>query len=184
MLDLEQVGAAVQDGERLGIVPQPARRDEDGGRNVFPHQVYSLDEMKEDRQFGPVIEEYESRLKTFEKEKNDLNKSLEEKEKALKDLESVDLKRKAGDVFRELIKDSTGKQKAYLERRFEKASLNDWSEQAIKDFLEASKADFAEDAKLFSESQSAPAGNGTHEGGDWEENTDPVSAALAEIGVK
>lgn len=146
-------------------------------RNVFPHQLYSLDEMKQDREFSPVIESYETKVSQLEGEKETMKKELDEKSGQLADLESVDLRRKAGETFRELIKDSTDKQRAYLERRFEKASLEDWSEQGVKEFIEASKAEFAEDAKLFGSEKTTE--QPTND--ESSEEADPVDAMFSEM---
>jgi len=114
--------------------------------NIYPRQLFTEDDLKQDRTFGKVFESNET-LKA-------------ENERLLKDNTEIAAKSKEA-IRKTAISDSeaslnklmeegyTDKQKSYIKTQFDPEKVEDLSDDGLKKFLEESKVKFAETAKLF-----------------------------------
>ena len=153
-------------------------------RNVFPHQLYNADDLKNDREFNQLFavnEELKTKNETLIKELDDAKKASTEAEAKVK-LSS------AKDRFEEFIpKDLTAKQKTFILSRFKPEAIAELDDDKIKEYIESEKKDFAETAKLFgvtdsSQSETRADGSTTEGTGDGGEST-PEEEALKLVGV-
>ena len=145
--------------------------------NIHPWQLYSIDDIKNDRIFSKSFTELESLRNenvTLKKEKGE----IEEKSKdAIRQADIV----KAKSQLDTHMEDLTDKQKKFIVKRFDPESLEDLSEDGLKKFVEDSKKEFAETAKLFGDQETKVSDGGTSEessSGNMEEE------ALKTLGVK
>ncbi len=155
-------------------------------RNVFPHQLYTAENIKQDKEFGSLYDE----ISTGKAEVERLEKELEESKKVNTELEGKAKLIIAQEKFDELLpKDLTEKQKAFIVARFTPEQLKDTEEGTIKDYIEGEKKQFAETAKLFgvtdgSQSGNSSGGNGeSDETGNDEGDSTPEEEALKLFGV-
>jgi hypothetical protein len=144
--------------------------------NVFPNQLFSLDDIKNDRVFAPILAE-------GEKAKQERDTIKTESDKLKKDSEEAILKNARAEAvsrLEKLIPDgSTDKQKAFYKRRFDPARLEKLDDDGIKAWLDTEAKEYAETAKLLGvPEQAAPK---PADGGDNKGEASPVAAALAEI---
>lgn len=144
-------------------------------RNVFPNQLFSVDDLKNDRVFGLIIAEGDKakeKMKTLEGENEDLKKKSAD---AIRANENAGAKGR----FEKLIPEgATERQKAFYLKRFDPARLEKLDDEALKTYLDAEAKEYAEHAKLFGVDDTAQATTGvktTDTGGE-----DPVDAALKE----
>jgi len=115
--------------------------------NIRPWQLYTLDEFKEDRNLAKIFEE-NTNLKAE-------NERLTGENKTIKDT-SADAIRKtaiaeAKTNLNKIVKDAglTERQRNYIDKIFDPEKLEDLSETGLNKFIEESKKDYAETAKLF-----------------------------------
>lgn len=151
--------------------------------NIRPWQVFTLDDFKNDRVFGKLFEE-NSTLKAENERLNKDNKEIVSKnEKALR---LVDVS-KAEEKIKELTGEGyTDKQIEFIMGRFNPETMEDLTDKGLETFLEESKKDFADTAKLFgvAEKSDASAGKEKKEGEEEEGDLSMEAQALKEIGVK
>lgn len=144
--------------------------------NVFPNQLYSLDEMKNDRTYGPMLAEGETakaKAATLETEKADLMKKSTEAIR--KGDESA-----AKDRFEKLIpQGATPKQKAFYLSRFNPSRLEKLDDAALNTYLEVESKEYADMVKLLGVAEEAPAVPSVPGAGPA--SVDPVEAALKEV---
>lgn len=105
-------------------------------RNTFPHQLFTLDELKQDKQIIPIIDE----LDKLRKEITDKDKSLKdleaEKTALSKKIDSVSAKDKIAKILDEdnLVK-TTETQRKFIMERFK--GLDDVTDEGIKKYIES-----------------------------------------------
>lgn len=144
-------------------------------RNVFPNQLFSVDDLKNDRVFAPILAEGDTakeKLKTLEGENEDLKKKSAD---AIRANENAGAKGR----FEKLIPEgATERQKAFYLKRFDPARLEKLDDEALKTYLDAEAKEYAEHAKLFGvedSGQVTPGAKTVDVSGE-----DPVDAALKE----
>lgn len=143
---------------------------------VYPNQLFTIDDIKNDRVFGATLAEGE----TAKKKATEL------------ETENADLKKKSGDAiratevaaakgrFEKLIPEgATDKQKQFYLKRFDPSKLEKLDDDALKAHLEAEAKEYAEHAKLFGVEDPAQKPN-TSAGSGGAAGDDPVDAALKE----
>jgi len=153
-------------------------------RNVFPHQLYNADDLKNDREFNQLFAVNDELKSKNEK----LAKELEETKKLSVEAEAKMKLASAKDRFESFVpKDLTAKQKAFILNRFKPEAIADLNDDEVKEYIENEKKDFAETAKLFgvtdsSQSETRADGSTTEGAGDGGEST-PEEEALKLVGV-
>ena len=114
--------------------------------NIFPHQLFTIVEMKADREFGPIIEQRD-KLST---ENEGLTKKIGELETSSKDaLRKGEVAEATTILDKRLADGMTDKQKAFIKSQFDPTKLDDLTESGVDKFVEQSIKDFAATAKLF-----------------------------------
>ncbi len=143
--------------------------------NIFPNQLYTVDDLKNDRVFSAVFTEAESLRNS--------NTKLKE--------QNAEIQKKSGEVVHELdvknatalldthMKDLTEKQKTFITGRFDPKAIEKLDDDGIKAFIENAKKEFAETAKLFGieKIEIRPGGKEDEEPSSMEDQ------ALKELGV-
>jgi len=153
-------------------------------RNVFPHQLYNADDLRNDREFNQLFES----SKELEDKNKALQKELEDTKKLFGESESKVKLSTAKERFQSLIPENlTEKQKTFILNRFKPESIVELSDEDVKAYIENEKKDFAETAKLFgvtdsSQSEKSASGIDTGVTGDGGEST-PEEQALKIVGV-
>ena len=148
--------------------------------NVFPHQVFSLSNLKEDREFGSLFTDSSALEEENKKLKEDIVKEKEEKEKVLKDTKLATAK----DRFTEsLPKDLTDKQKTFIIGRFKPEIVADLDDDKVKDYIEEEKKQFADTAKLFGVADNSSSGTTDTKNVEDEGDSSPEEEALKLVGV-
>lgn len=148
--------------------------------NVFPRQIFSMDDLKNDREFGPVLKEGIDAKAELDTTK----KKLEEVEKASAEAIRKTSEATARTQFEKLIPEgATEKQKAFYKKRFDPSKLEKLDDASLKAHVENEAKEYAEYAKTFGVIEEPPAG-GESKGGAGA-GVDPVESALKEtIGGK
>jgi hypothetical protein len=120
----------------LNTVPFSELVTEVKRRNTYPTQIFSLDEIKKDREILPILD----KLEKLEKEITAKDKSLKdleaEKTTLSKKIESVTAKDKLAEILtaKKLITVSD-KQKVFIEKRFK--GIEDLSDEGFKKYIES-----------------------------------------------
>lgn len=146
--------------------------------NIHPWQLYSIDDIKNDRIFSKSFTELESLRNenvTLKKEKGEIEEKSKE---AIRQADVV----KAKSQLDTHMEDLTDKQKKFITKRFDPTTMEDLSENGLKKFVEDSKKEFAETAKLFGDQETV-----VKDSGSGEEETSSGSMeeeALKTLGVK
>jgi hypothetical protein len=126
-------------------------------RNVWPSQIYSIDQIKSDREFMKHFIEFE----TKEKDYKDKLKTIEDKAKIAEDklkvIEGDYNKQTAKSRFDNQLKTNnitlTEKEKLFIDSQFK--TLSDFSDESLKKFIDVSRESYKEMAKqgLFGEKE-------------------------------
>lgn len=102
---------------------------------------FDLEDIKSDRKLGKIFVDMESENKELKTFKENALKEKEEFEKKIKDYEGKETLSKAKQTFSEMLKTSAekktidDKQKIFIEKRFEKETIEDLTETGLKNFL-------------------------------------------------
>lgn len=152
--------------------------------NVFPHQLFAEQDLRNDRQFGNVFVEAEA----SKKEVGTLKAKLEEQDKAIKKLEIETKSSGAKERFEALLaKDMTKKQKDFMLSRFNATEIAVMSDDDLKKYIENERKVFADTAKLFGVTENEQSGKGedSSNADDAEEgDSTPEDEALKLIGAR
>lgn len=153
--------------------------------NVWPHQLFNVDSLKGDREFGKLFDSNTVLTETNTK----LKKELDESKVTVTKLQSDAKEGVAGDRLKELFpKDLTDKQKQFITKRFKPDTLDDLSDDNIKKYIEEGRNDFAETAKLFGVADNKQSGTESTEKEKSDESgageSSPETEALKLIGVE
>lgn len=152
--------------------------------NVFPRQLFTLEDIKQDRDFGPALiagETAQKRVTELETENGNIKKQSAD---AVRATEVAAAKGR----FEKLIPDgserfggkkATDQQKAFYLKRFDPSKLEKLDDAALNAYIEAEAKEYAEYAKLCgvegpAQKPTTSAGSGGAAGDD------PVEAALKE----
>ena len=148
--------------------------------NIFPHQLFDMEEIKNDRTFSKIFTENETLKVNNDKLAKENKEILDKNKEAIRQVDISGAEAKL-DTF---MKDLTEKQKTFITKQFKPEAMEKLNDEGIKEFIENSKKEFAETAKLFGsgieENFLKGKGNGNEESsssGTMEEQ------ALKELGV-
>lgn len=123
--------------------------------NIWPHQVFSVEKLKSDNEFGRLFTDGETRLQGVTKERDELKKAFEELDKKNRDLtlnlNRVTVKDKVQAVVE--AKKLTDKEKAFLQVHLD--ALSDFTDQGIEKFVIAQQEDFKKVAPILSSEDSS-----------------------------
>ncbi len=111
--------------------------------NIFPHQIYNIDDMKNDNIFGKTLTDLETKLTDTETKLT----SLEEESK-----ESVRLANVAtvkGNFEKFIPEGATDKQKAFMLKRFDPDKIEDFSDEGLKSQVELLQTEYSDYATMF-----------------------------------
>jgi hypothetical protein len=147
--------------------------------NIYPRQLFSLDDIKNDREFGKLFTDNET-LKT---ENEKLTKEKKEiGDKSAEAIRSLDVSN-ANKKLETFLVDLTDKQKSFITKRFNPENVENLTDEGLKEFVENTKKEFAETAKLFgaSESEDVPGDKGGN--GDKDSSGTMEEQALKELEV-
>lgn len=115
--------------------------------NIWPHQLFSEEDLRNDNSFGPMFTELSDTKKELETLQTE-NATVKEK---LLGFEKTQELATAKTAFDALIKESqlTDMQKAFINRNANLNSLEDYSNESMTTYLDTLKTEFAENAKIF-----------------------------------
>jgi hypothetical protein len=153
--------------------------------NIHPWQLYDIDDIKNDRIFSKTFTENESLRNENETLKK---KSTEIETKSKEAIRQLDVT-KATKQLDALMEDLTDKQKKYITKRFNPETMSDLTEDGLKKFVENSKKEFAETARLFGADAAEESGEGKDKkkigGGEEDDSSKSMEDKALEImGVK
>lgn len=104
-------------------------------RNTFPHQLFSLDEIKRDKEIIPIIDELDKLRKESKEQEKKLKDSEAEKIVLSKRIESVTAKDKLSKILTDnKLVVTTDKQRKFIESRFK--GIEDTSDEGFKKYIE------------------------------------------------
>ncbi|MHA1302146.1 MAG: hypothetical protein ACTSPI_00390 [Candidatus Heimdallarchaeaceae archaeon] len=146
--------------------------------NIFPHQLYNIEEIKNDRTFSKIFTDNETLKIENEKLKKE-NADIQNKSKeAIRQLDIT----KATAKLETFMEDLTDKQKKFITKQFKPELLEKLDDDGIKEFIENSKKEFAETAKLFGAEVLTDTKKTSNESEEDEDKT-MAEKALKELGV-
>ena len=149
-------------------------------RNVFPWQLFTEDDLKNDKTFGKIFEEKAS-LKAENEKLKEAKENLEKQSKdALRKANILDANKKLESMME---KGYTDKQKKYLLKHFDPNAQEDLSEDGLSKYLESGKKSFAEDAKFFGVTEEQSGSSGSENNSDNDGDLTAEEEALKELGV-
>jgi hypothetical protein len=148
--------------------------------NVFPRQLFNIEDLKNDREFGPVLKEGVDAKAELLATKT----KLETVEKASTEAIRKASEASAKDQFEKLIPTgATPKQKAFYLKRFDPSKLEKLDEVSLKAYIENEAKEYADYAKTFGVIEEPPVGDASKDKAGA--GVDPVESALNEtIGGK
>ena len=142
---------------------------------IYPHQLFSEDEMKGDRFVAKLVEKNESLTKEVESS----NTKLKDLDEAGKENERKASLSDAKERFAKIVPEgATDKQKAFYEKNFKPDALEDLTDEGLKKTFEKFQEDFSGYAKMFgNEEKNEPSGG--QSGGESEKGNDnPIDSAV------
>ena len=147
--------------------------------NIYAWQLYSLEEMKNDKTYGKLFDDNDTLKAENERLKKESTEIETMNKEAVRQLDVT----KAKEKLETHMEDLTDKQKKFIVGRFKPESLEKLDDDGIKEFVENSKKEFAETAKLFGTEVITDTKPG--EKGSEEEEGDKTMTekALKELGV-
>ena len=134
--------------------------------NIFPWQVFTLDNLKNDKVFGKLFTD-NSTLKAENERLAKENTEVKDKSKdAIRKTEIIESNEKLDKLMSEGF---TDKQKKFIKDEFNPGNVDDLSDKGIGEYIEKGKKRFAETAKLFgveetSDNKLKPGSDDTKEG--------------------
>jgi len=163
------------EGEPTMAITFQEVRDFIRDHNVFPRQLFTLDDVKNDREFGPLLAELDTAKKQVATLQAEIETVKKNNAEAIRTAEVAS----ARERFEKLIpKGATEKQKQFYVKRFDPSKLEKLDDAALTAYLENETKEFAEHAKLFgvtdTEQKSKPSEKNDGGSGD----TDAVDVAL------
>ena len=148
--------------------------------NIYAWQLYSLEEMKNDKTYGKLFDDNDTLKAENERLKKESTEIETKSKEAVRQLDVTNAKGK----LETFMEDLTDKQKKFIVGRFKPESLEKLDDDGIKEFVENSKKEFAETAKLFGTeviTDTKPGDKGS--GSEDEEDKTMAEKALKELGV-
>jgi hypothetical protein len=131
----------------ITTVPFDDLKKEIERRNTFPHQLFDLEKMKQDRVLSNIFRENETLKKTNEEQTKALESVTAEKEK----IRAEQLVLTAKPRLEKLLDDkkATDKQKTFILKKFEKTNLDDASDESLQGLIDSNLEEYKELANLF-----------------------------------
>ena len=114
--------------------------------NIFPRQLYTLEDIKNDNIFGEIILSNESFKTEIEKLKKDKETLENEKIELFKKEQMSSAKDRLLNIGKEYK--VTDKQKTYIDMKFKKG-VEDVSDESLKKFVENTLQEYKDIASLF-----------------------------------
>lgn len=115
------------------------------GLNALPSQLYSLDEIKKDREFKDlqIILDENDTLKESQKNYAKEKKEWEDKQK---EYQTKDLLYSASDRFQKIVKDKklTDKESLFIDKLFKKGNIADLSDDGLSKFVDINREIYKE----------------------------------------
>lgn len=145
--------------------------------NIFPAQLYTEDDLKQDRVYGKLFDQ----IKTATEAETTLKTQLADKDTEIKTLQKdialTGSKEKLTKLFPEGLTDS---QKTFIEKKFTPETVEDLADEKIKVFIDDSLKDYSEFASIFNNGKPVPppedpAGNKEDEEDDIDKIVNEVS---------
>jgi len=122
--------------EELKTVPFAELVTELKRRNTFPTQVFSLDEIKKDREISPIFEKLDKLEKDIQVKDKSLNDLEEEKKTLSKQINSVTAKDRLVKILDEnKLIPTTDKQRKFIKERFK--NIEDTSDEGLKKYIQS-----------------------------------------------
>ncbi len=142
---------------------------------IYPHQLFSEDEMKDDRFVKDIIDNNTNLTKELETSNNKL-KELDEAGKVNERKASLS---DANERFAKLIPEgTTDRTKDYMKKKFNPDSLEDLSETGLKSAFDSLQKQYSEDAKMFGVDEKKEPSGGPSGGESEKGNDDPIDSAV------
>jgi hypothetical protein len=101
--------------------------------NVFPWQLYTVEDLQNDRQFGKIFEDKTNLEKTLEEKAKELETLSESNKSLMRKGQLADAKTRLDDIFKE--KQLTDKQKEFVSNRFNE-NLEDLTDEGLMKFVD------------------------------------------------
>lgn len=128
--------------------------------NIHPHQLFKDEDLKNDRQFGKIYDEYQKKIDG----ESDYQKQLKEKEEELSKVKAENIKLTSNSRLENIMPDGlTDKQRTFIQKRFNPEKMEDLSDDGLKKFVEESQGEYKEFASLFGENESNKPDNDSEE---------------------
>ena len=145
---------------------------------IYPHQLFSEDDLKKDR----FVEGLMKKNETLTKDLETSNNKLKELDEAGKEAERKVGLSDANTRFEKLIPEgATDKAKAFMKKQFNPEKVEDLSDDSLKKTVDQFQKDYSEYAKMFGvEEKNEPSGGPS--GGESEKGKDdPIDSAVDEL---
>lgn len=125
--------------------------------NIHPWQVFSVEDMKNDRSFGKLFED-NARLSAENERLTKENSEISERSKeALRKSEVAEATKKLDTMLSEGF---TDKQRTFIRKQFDPERVSDLTDEGLKSFVENGKKEYAETARLFGVAEDSSKQNG------------------------
>lgn len=107
--------------------------------NVFPHQLYSLDEIKDDREFGQVYDEIKTKETNIQEKEKELTETKTKNTELSRKIQLNSAKGKLKDIYKEL--ELTENMTKFVDEIYEdsKTTIQDLTDEGLKKFVENQK---------------------------------------------
>ncbi|MEJ2248034.1 MAG: hypothetical protein P8Y70_00055 [Candidatus Lokiarchaeota archaeon] len=151
--------------------------------NIFAWQLYSKEDLENDKVFGKVFEQNKIQETEITRLKKELETTIDKNNEAIKEFNKAEAIKKLDSFLQEGF---TDKQKKYIKSRFNLDKLENLSDEHLKKYIDEEKNNFAEDAKFFGaevENESSSDPNNTGTSSDSSSKLSPEEEALQIIGV-
>lgn len=154
--------------------------------NIFPNQLFTMDDLKNDREFGKVFDqadsldskqkEFDDKLKEKEEEIKKLNRSISESN-AHSRLEKI------MPTFETDDKKLTDLQKIFIQKEFDPKNFDDLSDEKITEFVKSSLDKYPEYASIFGNKKEDDSKEGDNSNNNDSDNgsKDDIDQVIEEI---
>ncbi|OPY84379.1 MAG: hypothetical protein A4E71_02650 [Smithella sp. PtaU1.Bin162] len=161
--------------EDLRSVPISLIRDAIRERQMHPNQLFDIKDIEEDKEFGKII----VRTKELETELENSKKLLKENEEKLNLTTRKVSETSAKDMLKKLMPEKiTDMQRDYINLRFKPEDMKEINEETVKQYIEDSKKEFAEMAKIFKSNTTSEENSGSHK---EDKNAESLEEAFNEL---
>ena len=145
--------------------------------NIFPHQLFTAEVMKNDKEFGKLYTDQSKLAADNERLTTELKETKATSEEAVKKSKASDVVKMLADGLKEGV---TPRQKSFIENDFSPDRLDSMDDAGVKTFIDGSKKRYADVAKLFGEKpDDENANKGQNDTGKKDDSTgEPVDDAL------